>query len=414
MKSKILTIVSILALSLGFAACDDNHNYGGDDAGKGTLSFARFGVDVESTETEIESKGGADVAGFIVKIINDKNEIVEQSAYAALPEVMTLEAGDYTILVESHEVLKAEFDHPYYAGSRQISVKANSVTDAGTIVCKFASIKVTIRYAANLLPLLGDDVEVKVRANDTGELTFKKDETRSGYFQAIEGSTTLIAVLDGTINGNRVSLRKELTDVKAGHHRIITFKIKGLPENPGESGSIDPSEDINIDTDVDDVDNDGNVNVGEDNLPGDDRPGQEDPDDPTPADLFSATSETIDFDGVNRPREGVEYKVVFKSENPLTNLIVEIVSQSLNAEMLESVGLSATFDLAEPGALEDALKESFHFPVGNQVIGQTEVLFDITEFVPLLNIFPDETHTFRITLRDEKGNQQIFNLTFKS
>lgn len=424
MKSKILSIFSILALALGFAACDD-HNYGNEAVDQGKLSFAGFGVDVVSAETEIDSRAGVDVSEFIVKIINEKNVIVEQSTYGSLPEVITLDAGDYTVKVISHEILKAEFDHPYYEGSSKITVKANTVTDAGTVTCRFSSIRVSIRYAENLFPLLGDDVQVRVRANDSGELTFVKDEQRSGYFEAVEGSTTLIAVFEGSVNGQKQVFRKELTDVEAGHHRIITFKVKGLPEPPEETGSIDPNDNITIDTSVEDVDCDGNVVVEEDVLPDNDRPGSDEepddqdpgkPDTPTPPteDVFEVTSETIDIYGVNIPEEGKSYIVNIKSVNPLSNLNVKIVSESLNKEMLEGVGLTDEFDLAYPGAYEDALRDSFHFPVGNEVIGQNSVIFDITDFVPLLNIYPDETHIFELTLVDQNGNTQTVKLTFKS
>ena len=79
--------------------------------------------------------------------------------------------------------------------------------------------------------------------------------------------------------------------------------------------------------------------------------------------------------------------------------------------MLRGVGLAATFDLAYPGDLETALKDSFGFPVGNEVIGQTDVVFDITQFVPLLNIYQG-THQFKITATDANNVQVVKLLTF--
>lgn len=423
MKSKILSIFSILTLAFGFAACDD-HNYGNEAVDQGKLSFAGFGVDVESAETEIDSRADVDVTEFVVKVINDKNVTVEQSTYGSLPEVMTLPAGDYTVKVMSHEVLKAEFDHPYYEGSRNITVKANSVTDAGTVVCRFASIRVTIRYSENLIPLLGDDVQVRVRANDSGELTFVKNETRSGYFEAVEGSTTLIAVFEGTVNGQKQLFRKELTDVMAGHHRIITFKVKGLPEPPEETGSIDPNDGITIDTSVEDVDRDGNVTIEEDVLPGNDRPGSdEEPDDKDPENPDTPTPPVDDND------VKMESELAFGSPIPTTTSASGVVNIHTDSGLVhlyltvtstneEFAGIALSmfgeglFDIANPPSQDsiDTLT-GLGLDCGETIRDKQDVVFDISAFIPMLNGFAGR-HEFKLTAESHAGNQLTKTLIF--
>lgn len=419
MKTNILSIFSALAVMLGFAACDD-HSYGPEMTDEGKLSFASFGVEVESTETEIESRASAvDVSGYTVKIINDKDVTVDSYTYSALPEVLTLPIGTYTVKVESHEVQKAEFDNPYYAGSKTVTIKTNAVADAGTITCRFASIRVSIKYADSLKPLLGDDVTVRVRANDDGELTFTADETRSGYFEAVEGSTTLVAIFEGTVNGAEQWLRKELTDVEAGQHRIITFKIKGMPDPPAETGTIDPSTGITIDADVTLVDQDGNVTVDEDVLSGDDRPGQEepetpddpdDPDDPTPpatdeSDVTMTSDLTFDTPLAFDTTTG-KGKVSIHADSGLAHIYLEITSTHDDfAGLIKDMFGEGQFDLAYPSS--DESKESLRqlgLKYGEDVINKTDVEYDISSFIGLLGTFSGE-HEFKFTAISNDDNE---------
>ena len=111
------------------------------------------------------------------------------------------------------------------------------------------------------------------------------------------------------------------------------------------------------------------------------------------------------------------------STNGFSSLLVEIISNSLNDSMLTDVGLAATFDLAtgmsagdNPRDLSAVLRDTFHFPVGEEVTGDdvTSISFNITEFVPLLNMYTDEMHQFRITVTDKKGNKKDMTLKFQA
>lgn len=430
MKTKILSIFSILAVALGFTACDD-HNYGPELTDEGTLSFASFDVKVESSEVEIESRADIDISDYTVKIINDKSVTVNSFVYSDLPEIIALPVGDYTVKVESHAVQKAEFDRPYYAGSKTISIKSNAVTDAGTITCTFASIRVSIRYADSLKPLLGDDVAVRVKANDNGELTFTRDETRSGYFEAVDGSTTLVAIFEGTVNGVSQWLRTELTDVQAGQHRIITFRIKGMPEPPAETGSIDLSGGISVDASIVTVDKDGNVTVEEDVLDSSDRPGQEEPeetpDDPTPpvddtADV-SMTSE-LDFDNPNLTTETVSPgygQVNIHVGSGLAHLYLEVTS---NDSEFAGIALAmfgeGKFDIANPPSEESmGSLDKLGIDNGDAIRGETDVIFDITQFIPMLDGFyngangANGIHSFKLNVVGNDANEDLTKtLTF--
>ena len=94
---------------------------------------------------------------------------------------------------------------------------------------------------------------------------------------------------------------------------------------------------------------------------------------------------------------------------------VKIDSETLTPEILKSVGLSSEFDLAHPANadLEKALK-SLGFPVGSEVIGVKYLVFDITQFTPLLGLYGLASHNFIITVVDQANNTRTATLALKS
>ncbi len=106
-----------------------------------------------------------------------------------------------------------------------------------------------------------------------------------------------------------------------------------------------------------------------------------------------------------------EAKVVIKATDAISNLFVTIHACPELAGILASMGMDKEFDLAYPGDLKGQLTE-FGFPLENDVIGKTEVTFDITQFVPLLGIYPGQ-NTFIIRVVDQKGNEKSQDLKFE-
>lgn len=136
--------------------------------------------------------------------------------------------------VESHKVQKAEWSKPYYLGSKDFKVEKSKITTVGVVTAAFSSLKVTVKFDDNLKRVLGDDVKVTVIANDNGSLDFTADETRSGYFEVLENSNSMVAHFEGTVNGVYFEEDTPFTDVVPGQHRIITYKAKGNPDIPGQ------------------------------------------------------------------------------------------------------------------------------------------------------------------------------------
>lgn len=426
MKTKIYSF--ILLMGAVSAACSDNWEPNVKGEGVGHLSIGDINV---ANGENIVSRAGVSTDNFIVSVADADGQQIGSWVYSKMPELIDLPVGaGYKISVKSHNQEPQAWDAPYYEGvSEPFDIRLDDITNIGTISAKFSNIAVTIRYTEDMKAAMGSDCSVKVVANDNGSLDFVPTETRTGYFQALPDSPTMVATFSGTINGSKVELRKIYKDVVAGNHYYITFGFKAPdPSIPEETGDIfvDPNTGISIDMSVDNQDVPGNVNVNEDILGDSDRPGKEDPKDPVGPDqpddpvedLFTLNT-SMSLTQPMVAEEGKEYAINIVSKNPLTNLKVRIESDYLTNEFLQSVGLMSEFDLANLSPeLEETLgnPEGFNFPVGDKVKGQTNIDFVLSPFIPLLNLSPtpDDVHKFHLTIKDDKGNEKTVTLTFIS
>lgn len=399
----------------------------------GSLALGSMIVDVKENANVIVSPGSraaADVNNFQVTIYDKTGAEAGSWTYGQMPEIVTLAAGDgYVVKVKSHDVEKAAWEMPYYYGeSKSFSIEKNKITEVGTVTAEFKSIKVTVEFTDELKSIVSDDVKVVIEANDEGLITFTKKEVEDGsaaYFEAVDGSTTMVAHFAGSIRGNAVDSKAPFTDIAAGQHRIVRYGVKIGPDVPEPDGSITPGG-ITIDTEIVEVDVDGNTTVVDPDLDSSDRPGPEEPenpdqpgpDEPTPpgpgGEAATFTSETLDTEGgINYSKDWVGDAIVtIDCPEGFAKLEVVIDSDGLTPEVLEGVGLAKKFDLANPGELSEGL-EGLGFPIGDAVLGKTTIDFNITEFVPLLNIYPGKSD-FIITVTDSKGATSTLTLKFVS
>ncbi len=422
MKTKILSLLAVIAFALGATSCHDDikpNNGKETTQGEGTVSLISLGIEINNAEKVVaNSRSVVDLSDYIINIKDSDGATVKTWSYANMPELFTLPVGDYTVTVRSHNVLKAEWEHPYFYGEKTFSITNDKITEIGVVTCKLANIKVTVDYSDELRAVMGNDCKVVVRCNDEGVLEYSSDETRAGYFAATSGSTTLIAEFTGTVEGNYEHLTYTATDVEAGQHRKITFKLKTHNSTvPDEEGSISINGGINVDVSTQNVSLTANVRIEEDVLSDDDRPGSQktDPDPGTEPgvgnDDITLYCATASFDEPN-PITGDDVVVEITAVNGIANLIVSI--SSTNEDFLLSLSdldVPTTFDLAHPGDKADIYKNSLGLPVGDEVIGATHLNFDISSFVPLLLAFPG-THKFQLSVTDAKQQQLVKTLTF--
>lgn len=95
--------------------------------------------------------------------------------------------------------------------------------------------------------------------------------------------------------------------------------------------------------------------------------------------------EGSDFGQIHILPEGGALDVVINitSATGLTGLNVEIDSNILDEETLTGVGLAPSLDLVNPGSTEGVL-QSLKFPTGAEVVGNKNLTFDISEFMPMI------------------------------
>ncbi len=431
MKNKILICLAACAAFMGLAACDDNWNP--QDSDKGTLNMQGLGIDVSEIEKviSINASGSSraesyDVNSFIILIKDASGARVEEWTYANTPEIVTLKPGNYTLEVLSHDVQPAEWEKPYFFACKDFTIVANAIERIGTVTTKLSNAAVSIRFDDDFKSKASDDVKVEVIANDEGRLEYSLNETRKGYFKVIEGSSSMVVTLTGTVNGYKENVSLPIKDLEAGQHRIITVKLKtNQTPVPDETGTVTPG--VGIDMTVIDEDVDGNITTEEDVIvvKPEDRPGHEEPEQPeqpvdpvdpsTPVATFTPSAD-LNVDGLNNYNEfgdGSELapgtkqaEVHITCPGKFAKIEVTIDSPYLTDSFLRGVGLAASFDLAHPGEFKGAL-QGFGFPVENEVIGATDVDFNITALVPLLALSGDANmeHKFVITVTDQSNHQ---------
>ena len=353
---KTLSLISAILLIVFFNSCDEDWNP--DELLKnptGELSLSDM-IIVSDNNTDIINDD------FIIRILSG-DSIIHQWKKAQTPATVILDKGSYNLDVVSHDPCNAEWDTPYYKGSKSFSIAENEITEITEIQCYMASAMVSVKYSDDVKTLISDDAIVTVTAQPSNILEFTKDETRIGHMLLPENSPTLSAKFTGTVDGEYVSVARAITDVAAGQLIEICYTYDDL---------------VNID----------------------------------PEKAPAITSQTLNLDGINTITDDIVAKVDISAPYGIEIFNVKIISEQLTPEMLQDVGLAAEFDLAHPGELAEALNE-LGFPTGDAVLGKTELAFDITAFMPLLAMF-EGTHQFQLTITDKKGLTSSKTLTFEA
>lgn len=110
-----------------------------------------------------------------------------------------------------------------------------------------------------------------------------------------------------------------------------------------------------------------------------------------------------DIDTRHDTYAGMEIKIRVKASKGIASLKVKI-SGALD---LSDVQMPNEFDLVDPDASKEGLsatlgKDGFGFPVCDEVRNQTELEFEISQFVPLMSSFKGDTD-FELTVVDNEG-----------
>ena len=422
MKKIFLICLTLFTSLLAFTACHSEAMESVSSA-KGDLNLssmkAEVNTNVDTVYVGSRAESTVDVSSFLVTIYDAQSQKVEQWNYNAMPEIVSLAVGTYSIVVTSAETPSNGFDTPYYKGTATCEIKENEVVDVPVITCKLANMLFSVEYDEEFQGKIGEDVTTTITVGENS-LEIPYSETRSAYLIAPEGETTsMIVTLKGTIDGESIDYSERVESVKIGVHNIIKYKFASVSDGSAGDGTLGVS--IVVDSSM--IGSDEVVGTDPGKEPGIDDFPEEGGEDPGDGDENAPTIVGSNFNGnafditkdVLEVKKGAsaQLQVTLSALNGIAHVYVTIDSKTLTEDILTGVNLAKSFDLAEPGALEEGLK-GLGFPTGDAVVGQTNLLFDITDFTSLLGIYGAANHNFIIRLVDQNGLEVTETLKIKS
>ncbi len=269
------------AVFTGLTACNKVTIDMGDDeeetvVGKGQINLKQLTVDITNATKNAETRSLAatradgdtqseSVDNYTVRIIKTSTgQKAYEWVYSEMPEIVTLPIGNYTLEAYNAEVSDVAWNTPYYYASQNCTIEADKITEPQTLVCKLASVKVTINYTDALKQLIGAGTDVNIHVNlGTKEADFKYSETGAVYFKNFGADSTITATFSGTINGTYISELKTVSTVNAGEHHIINYDVQTVPDVGTRVGQIS-SEGLCLTSSVTVVDLKRNITTEED------------------------------------------------------------------------------------------------------------------------------------------------------
>lgn len=396
MKKQISYLLTLFAVVLLATAChSEKVDYGISQEGQLNLSSLQLTPNTDPLVTE--SRVAAELSDYIVEIYTEGGDLVNSWKYSEMPEVYTLKVGKYKVVAHAPVTTGAAFDTPYCEGeSKVFEITQDNLTNLGEIACTLHNVKVTIKYADNLKPLLGEDVKVTVKVGGES-LEYGKDETRSGFFHC-EDNNTVDVIFSGTVDGAVENVTKSYMDVALGTELIVTYNlIDAVFVDPGTGGTISAGG-LKLDATCIPVTIEGVVRPTEDEI--------------LDFGLPSVVGEGFDL---SQPVTDLSQKVVVDLMAPegAAHIWVEIISDNEDFKgVIGQMFPQNPFDLAEPGEAEESLN-TLGLPIKDAVIGKDVVVFDVSQFVGLLGGFPG-LHQFKLTVEDVNGDTANAILTIDS
>ena len=412
LKSTLLSLVAIAAVSCESGLPTENTQ---QSANKGYLSLSSLSVELVTDHKPVDGelstralvRAAADVNTFDCSIVNEQGqEVIPSFKYGERPsQNIELEAGKYIFKMISGQIKGAEFEAPVYGLAEPFTIVRKQTTTLSELVCTLQNIQASVSYSADLRAALSDDTTATLTVGSSS-LVYGVNETRSGYFKAEKALNDIDLLMKGkyTQEGKEPAefeFTTSIKDVKAGQHSDIQLYIEYSTE-----GSIAIS--VTIDGWVVD---EGIVYdlaglISEDIMVDDtDKPviSLEGGDIDAPITLLAT-----DFDANGNCTKDIVVDIASKSA--ITSAVVEIASSNpMMIASLDQYNLTTSFDLCNAGAATGSLK-LMGLAVNDQIKGKTEVSYNLTATMKLLKEYVG-THTFTVTVTDEKGGATTTTLT---
>ena len=406
-----------------------------------------------------------DTDAFIVELIRTspspetvktgKFGALKSSAPVELPITIDGEQCYYKVIAHSEQTMaNVAYDgtvgQPTYRGETQVPIMiGNDNTTPSTakvlqeeITCRLESIKVSVSLEKELAELCSKaEFDVKIfdpsqgvssspymlnfdeYSHKYGVANLREDRTFSGFMAGYEPTCGYLKPVVSGGNGLTLHMSMNYKDITISQDLEITKNanpneyrniVLYLVSEDETTGSIIIGVEVHTwvydEEVVVDVTEQGFFRNGEPKLPD---PGDlpENPADPTdPVDPKPGVDgPTITWDGKDFNTEyvigpeGMDVKILMIVPEGIKSLMVHMtgsIAEALGSDM------PTDFDLVDPEKYQDGLSESLkelNFPVGDEVKGRTELLFDISEFMPMLYFTTEGPSAFELTVIDNNG-----------
>ena len=109
---------------------------------------------------------------------------------------------------------------------------------------------------------------------------------------------------------------------------------------------------------------------------------------------------------------GMTCDLIVKAPLAIADFKVNIISETLNADQLTSVGLASEFSLVNDTQFFESLG-GLGFPTGDAVYGQSEVNLSISNFLSVLAMLGPGEHDFEMSVTDKEGNTTTKTVMFR-
>ena len=392
---KILFSAMMIALSL--AACNRIDENTETPAGTGSLSFT---VTDLTDYVTIETKSGIDYTDYTNYdvVIEGPTPVSGKYGEMFLGNVVELGSGSYTITVTSPATEPAAFDQPIYRAYEEFEIKAGEVTDL-KLICTPYNCKVTIELSDNFKKELAS-YEVVV-TNGLGELVWTKNAEKDD-FAAGKAGYFLARGLEVKVKGFRSIDNTEATAVyfvknpQPAEHHIIRLDAKVT----GEIGGITIDVVTTFKEEHDDIYVDG-MDESYVDRPDFDGSEGEDEEEVKPANSIvwegNETFEELVID--------MDTKIMMTIKMPagIEKFVIQVSDNFKGAIAEITDGGKDYIDLINDPEICKNFADS-PLLTGEEIYHQTEIIFDLSTFVPLLcQAAPGMTVQFILEAEDVNG-----------
>lgn len=400
---KKFILFSLSAALMLFASCQKSPIV--NTNANGTLSFGSFDIDVDET---LITKASPASGNYTITILDADGMEHLKKTYASIKEngnKVSLPAGNYTLVASSYDeaVPYAEFEHPVYGTTKSFTIKAGEVTEVGALTCTLLQCKVTVSYSDEFLASVtgSGKTTVTLKAGHSLDFTLgadKKYDQRAGYF-AVEGNT-LEVVFQGSIDGQNKKMTKTFTGIAAKQWRQIKFIQK-----KNEQGEA--TFDVVINDLISDATLNNSIIADSEVVTG------EDPDAPKgdggiiiyPDYAAGCDSQINDLKNILIVPESERLmSIKFKAEIPNGIKKFNVAISTDNPTFANAVAAAdaTNLDLISPSATNAVIFTVVPFPHGEQLLGQTEVSFDLSAAQNAILNFKGR-HSFTMNVLDMAG-----------